>query len=370
MNPLIEQDWSGRGQHAEFQRDERNVIDDILKVHEVLGQTRTAIVESVRCRRILLARKTIWLGRRSRSFANKQQAIGEVAHITRLHHAHIVRVIGTYLIGTQLAILLYPVADYNLEAFLESMRSTDTPGSSKAIMFNSSKDFFGCLINATRYIHSNLVKHMDIKPQNILVRRNSGSELHIFTVLIADFGIARSYDRPEAIDTDGPTSFTRTYAAPEVVDQDFRGLAADMFSLGCVFLELFISLCDTTTGTTQQWQTVLLQRKASSLQLQWTHLQTLLKSSKHDNCPGVSYSSNIETLQKAYRAQTSTLKLSPTSGIWLPTICNMINRNPKERPTAVQLQLEEIFGKLACCDRGPCALESYNEEATIGEDGR
>lgn len=33
--------------------------------------------------------------------------------------------------------------------------------------------------------------------------------------------------------------FTRWYAAPEVVECETRGLAADIFSLGCGFVEIY-----------------------------------------------------------------------------------------------------------------------------------
>ncbi|KAF1939991.1 hypothetical protein EJ02DRAFT_513476 [Clathrospora elynae] len=62
-NPLIEQNWSGRGQHADFQKDERKLPSEILDVQETLGKTSSAIVESVKCRRILLARKTMFCNR-------------------------------------------------------------------------------------------------------------------------------------------------------------------------------------------------------------------------------------------------------------------------------------------------------------------
>ena len=47
--------WSGRGQHAEFDLTEEDLIP---LIHEkVLGYSATALVDSVRCRRIRLARK-------------------------------------------------------------------------------------------------------------------------------------------------------------------------------------------------------------------------------------------------------------------------------------------------------------------------
>lgn len=94
-DPLKESDWSGRGQHVEFQGSEREAIDALLPVQQLLGSTNTAIVESVRCRRMYLARKTVRCGR---SFT-KEQAIEEVAHLNKLRHSHIVQIIGTYSIG-------------------------------------------------------------------------------------------------------------------------------------------------------------------------------------------------------------------------------------------------------------------------------
>ncbi|KAH7108763.1 hypothetical protein B0J11DRAFT_513130 [Dendryphion nanum] len=89
-----------------------------------------------------------------------------------------------------------------------------------------------------------MTKHMDLKPENILVRdvrqyktpRPSNAS---FKVYIVDFGISRSYDSLDATETEGPTQFTHRYAAPEVVDREKRGLAADTFSLSCVFVEIY-----------------------------------------------------------------------------------------------------------------------------------
>ncbi|KAF2196317.1 kinase-like protein, partial [Delitschia confertaspora ATCC 74209] len=97
-------------------------------------------------------------------------------------------------------------------------------------MLLSLRRFFGCLSAAMSFIHQNNVKHMDIKPKNILVQRRE--------IFIADFGVARAYRSAHESETDGPTAFTRMYAAPEVALQDKRGFSADIFPLGCVFLEM------------------------------------------------------------------------------------------------------------------------------------
>lgn len=156
------------------------------------------------------------------------------------------RLIGTYVVGRELSILLYPVADFNLEEFLRSIRS-DQLHSYKAWKTWSCCTFFACLSNAVDYIHSQLAKHLDIKPQNILVRKQHedlSQTRFAYTVFVADFGIARSYTQPAAANTDGLTPFTPRYAAPELVRQELRGLSADVFSLGCVFLEMCMTLVE------------------------------------------------------------------------------------------------------------------------------
>jgi len=50
-------DWSGRGQHAEFEATEEEQIPLVLEKN--LGYSATALVESVRCKRIRLARKDL-----------------------------------------------------------------------------------------------------------------------------------------------------------------------------------------------------------------------------------------------------------------------------------------------------------------------
>lgn len=83
-----------RGQHAEFQRYERDLVYGIFEVKSILGRTNLAVVGNVKCLRILLARKTVFWRRQF----TKKEAI-EVTHLTRLCHPHILRVVGTYTIG-------------------------------------------------------------------------------------------------------------------------------------------------------------------------------------------------------------------------------------------------------------------------------
>lgn len=147
-DPTEELDWSGRGQHVEYAPNEQSKIP--LKTEKVLGFSKSALVESVICRRIRLARKTIRCTRR----LSQKDAITEVEHLQRLQHAHIVRVVGTYTFQKNLAILLYPAAEWNLEEFLDTMiEDPDLATSETNLRTRALVSFFGCLSSAVNFIH-------------------------------------------------------------------------------------------------------------------------------------------------------------------------------------------------------------------------
>ncbi|KAF2877345.1 kinase-like domain-containing protein [Massariosphaeria phaeospora] len=355
---MVEQNWSGRGQHVEFDKADRRAVDDILQVEEVLGSTNSAIVQSVKCKRIRLARKTI----RCNRHLTKEMAIDEVAHMSRLDHAHVVRVIGTYTMGSDLSILMYPVADYNLRSFLQQIYISETGFDYWRSIVKSLPNFFGCLSSAVQHIHSRMTKHMDIKPQNILVRRNTAVEQQhresAFKVYIADFGISRTYESLDATETEGPTMFTRKYAAPEVVDQQRRGLPADVFSLGCVFLEILVALANLMKPVPSLryadyfW---LLNPEAHNLAQMHEALQDQLQKTLKSNEYGdSSYQANLIAVQNFLSAIG---KDKPGYRFLILQIACMISSDALERPTA-----EVLAGfwktRAPCCVEGADPLEA------------
>jgi hypothetical protein len=232
------ENWSaGRGQHAEYRSEEHNLIP--LIVEHTLGETATAVVESVRCMRVQLVRKTITCNWRIK----REDALQEVKLLYRAQHSHIVRLVGTYVIDNKLAILTYPCAEWNLEQFLVTTPTApDAEDRTKAL-----SKFFKCLAKVLDFIHSYPIKHMDIKPQNILVRdiRQSAVDgTDSFKVYLTDFGSSRLYPSIEDSETDNVKSFTRAYAAQEVVLQATSDLRADVFSMGCVYAEMLATILD------------------------------------------------------------------------------------------------------------------------------
>jgi hypothetical protein len=80
---------------------------------EITGTNR-AVISSVLCRRVRLARKTMLCHRRYTA----EEAFEEVKHLQKLRHSHIVSLVGSYMQRRYLSILIYPVADYDLDTYL------------------------------------------------------------------------------------------------------------------------------------------------------------------------------------------------------------------------------------------------------------
>jgi serine/threonine protein kinase len=65
-------------------------------------------------------------------------------------------------------------------------------------------------------------------------------------VCFADFGISLDWSELSRCTTVGPSYKTLRYCAPEVAANESRNSASDLWSLGCVFLEIWTTLCGET----------------------------------------------------------------------------------------------------------------------------
>ncbi|RXM27389.1 Cyclin-dependent kinase 6 [Acipenser ruthenus] len=85
------------------------------------------------------------------------------------------------------------------------------------------------LLQGLDFLHSHRVVHRDLKPQNILVT-GSGQ------IKLADFGLARIYSFQMALTS---VVVTLWYRAPEVLLQSSYATPVDLWSVGCIFAEMF-----------------------------------------------------------------------------------------------------------------------------------
>jgi serine/threonine protein kinase len=207
------------------------------KLIKNLGHGHTATVEMVKDMNTgsLFARKVIPIyasrGERKHIFHNEIKIIRRLAP-----HRHIIRVFATYVAKRQVGLILHPVADGgDLATFLQDFEEAKAAQPEQPEIIKILESSFGCLAGGLEFMHRQNIRHKDIKPQNILVHRGS--------MIYTDFGFSLDHSAIGRSTTTGvPHAFTRKYCAPEVSDYGPRNSKSDIFSLGCVFLDILSTL--------------------------------------------------------------------------------------------------------------------------------
>ncbi|KAF2200144.1 hypothetical protein GQ43DRAFT_87898 [Delitschia confertaspora ATCC 74209] len=266
-----------------------------------------------------ISRKTL----KNRNRSAVEELRKEVEILQKLRHPHIVRFLGTYSRGDKVSILLSPVAETTLSVWLEKCMIRKPAGLTETIV-----NMYGCLASSVRYLHEQrpVIMHMDIKPENILVMQGDEEFPH---VVLSDFGISQMEE--EGREDVASKRLTRQYCAPEVGKSTSRGPKADIWSLGCVFLEMAI----VALGQTNPLYHVF--RK------------------EFCGCAGKCYWQNI------YRLHTWLLSFQTTATPWekviLRTVSSMLRHDPETRPEASTLTI--IFTPGRCCLSWPNQAASF-----------
>ncbi|KAK0672046.1 kinase-like domain-containing protein [Cercophora samala] len=129
-----------------------------------------------------------------------------------------------------LGIAMYPPAQCNLSFFMNQIINSREPDYEAAL-----HTYFGCLSQAVAFLHrSNIrIRHKDIKPENIVID-------DFLLPVLTDFGLSKHFETGQH--SEGPTPKTLKYADPEAINETQRDERSDVFSLGCVFLEMATTL--------------------------------------------------------------------------------------------------------------------------------
>ncbi|SLM35921.1 Serine/threonine/dual specificity protein kinase, catalytic domain [Lasallia pustulata] len=174
------------------------------------------------------ARKHIHLDTYKPSEVTAKEVKNEVAIMQKLRHLHIATVLFYLKDEETYSIFMLPVADYDLRDFLSlCTQQAYSPALTKQI-----NPWFGCLLDALAYAHKLKIKHQDIKPSNILIKNNQP--------YLSDFGLAKDFAELSGSTSRGhKLQGNMMYRAPEVLPNERRGRKADVFSLGCVYSEMF-----------------------------------------------------------------------------------------------------------------------------------
>ncbi|EON62509.1 serine/threonine protein kinase [Coniosporium apollinis CBS 100218] len=278
-------DWSGRGSHVDFETDETVP----LQQGRFLGHGVNGGVYETTCKGVALA----WKRSYCRGLIGPEER-KEIEVLKKLSHCHIIELVGTYSHGPFLGLLLWPVAVCDLGIFMEdcdvfefhyhrgpldnrALRHDDATDLAKREpqiqrmlghfdqlglqlnpFFTGSESFsrlasqlgqglspfstysrilsesFGCLAQAIAYLHEQRIRHKDLKPSNILLYREG--------LRVTDFGTSTDFSALTVSLTENGERGTPKYFAPEVAAFKPNGRAADIFSLGCIFLEMLLLL--------------------------------------------------------------------------------------------------------------------------------
>lgn len=161
----------------------------------------------------------------------------EIQLLQGLHHPHIVQYLGTSSDETHLNIFLEYVPGGSITAMLKQYNTFPE---------QLTRNFTRQILDGLSYLHNRNIIHRDIKGANILVD-NRGA------VKISDFGVSKqttsNLTNPSlASNPVGPLgpAGTRTslqgsvfWMAPEVVRQTGQSIKSDIWSVGCLIVEMF-----------------------------------------------------------------------------------------------------------------------------------
>lgn len=195
--------------------------------------------------------------------------------------------------------VIRPAATSDLEKLLgryrknhyDYQRNTEEQRKARVLLKPIMLTAFGCLSHGLSHIHGRRIRHKDIKPANILYERELSKDRPA-RFLWADFGLAYHFGATGSSKTRGLSQYSRRYAAPErmeasqaALDAKAAGLAgvhtnqdtdeeseaflepetdcsetkfangrsetrpangrsSDIFSFGCVFLEILSTMTD------------------------------------------------------------------------------------------------------------------------------
>jgi serine/threonine protein kinase len=260
------------------------------------------------------ARKTI----RSRQASHNttsyiSQLRNELRILKKLNHPHLIRLVGYYTTHTSFYIIMSPVGDVNLADYIHKYVATSSS------QRNSFLRWMSCLASAVEYLHDEKIQHRDIKPQNILVK---GQEVYL-----TDLGNAKLLlDHDDVLA--GKMIITPMYCAPETMSDGLQDCKADIFSLGCVFTEMYSGYFG---HSIQEFENSTLEFGTKPYHLSVREIQNYLK--------------HIEELHK--------YALIPKLALLFSTIRRMLEVEPTERPEAKSLQSSFPDDSRCCCSHNP-----------------
>lgn len=182
-------------------------------------------------------------------------AIREIKALKRINCEFVINLIDVFIYEKAIHMVLEYV-DTNLEEVIKNSDKIIMPGDIKAWMLMILRGLYEC--------HKLFIIHRDIKPNNILISADG-------TVKLADFGLTRKLSNDMTV-----RAVTRWYRSPELLmgAKDY-GLSVDMWSVGCVFAELFLRIPLFAGDTDIQQLDLVFKALGTPTEKEWPDIQKL-----------------------------------------------------------------------------------------------
>ncbi|NWU67748.1 DAPK3 kinase, partial [Pterocles burchelli] len=193
-------------------------VEDVYEIGEELGSGQFAIVKKCREKSTGLEYAAKFIKKRqsraSRRGVRREEIEREVTILQQILHANIIKLHDIYENKTDVVLILELVSGGELFDFLAQKESLSEEEATR---------FIKQILDGVNYLHSKKIAHFDLKPENIMLLDKNIPIPHIKLI---DFGLAHKIeDGVEFKNIFG----TPEFVAPEIVNYEPLGLAADMW---------------------------------------------------------------------------------------------------------------------------------------------
>ncbi|KAF2827007.1 kinase-like protein [Ophiobolus disseminans] len=203
---------------------------------------------------------------------------------------------------------------------------------------------FGCIAEAVNYLHSQNIRHKDLKPSQVLLSPKG--------LWLADFGWSNDMSDFSRSATSGRDRMTVKYQAPERAGGHPCGRAEDIFALGCIFLEMSVWAAEGSPPPSpiSPWS-----EKGWSFQGHLNDIHRILD---------VRLRSSIQAHSCAFdRLLMQMLSMNPLDRPDIELVLSQLS-NPPFRSPSEQTSLNRYFGP--CCQR-KTARSSLSQQLRIDQ---
>ena len=171
----------------------------------------------------------VWLGTQSNHALVERfmaKFLKEARTISQLEHPNIIRVHDIFKENNT----AYYVMDY-----IEGESLNDMINRKGALQEKEAVSYIERVADALKYIHLRNMNHLDIKPSNIMIRKED------LRVILIDFGLSKQYDTQGTQTSTTPVGISHGYAPMEQYKQGGVSTFSpqtDIYSLGATFYKL------------------------------------------------------------------------------------------------------------------------------------